>query len=244
MKGLAPEVSVLLISFGLVLSLSCYLVTNLSPGGMITPGWLALVLIVQPLLALVIAAVVVLTYVLCRGLQEVVILYGKRLFATVVLVAVFFQLTFFLFFVDTLRLFYDATTLGFIVPGLVAYQLVRQPPLPTLAATAAVTMVAYSVMLAGILLRLVPIEGHTAAGGIAAAPASQFSSLQLLLSAVGMVLALVVLGAYTRRVRRTPVPTPAVKHANGRVLNFDEEAESRVLALASRRPGLEGASNT
>ena len=51
MKGLAPEVSVLLISFGLVLSLSCYLVTNLSPGGMITPGWLALVLIVQPMLA-------------------------------------------------------------------------------------------------------------------------------------------------------------------------------------------------
>jgi gamma-polyglutamate biosynthesis protein CapC len=230
MTGLAPEVSVMLIAFGLVLSLACYLVTNLSPGGMITPGWLALVLIVQPMLAIAIAAVVLLTYVITRALAQVVILYGKRLFATVVLVAVFFQLTFFLFFVDTLRLFYDATTLGFIVPGLVAYQLVRQPALPTLAATGTVTMVAYSVMLAGILLGLVPVEGHTAAGGIAAEPASQFTTLQLALSGAGMLLALGVLAAYSRRVTRTAVPTPALNHPHGRVLNLDENGKP-VLAI-------------
>ena len=57
MTELAPEVSVMLIALGLVLSLVCYLVTNLSPGGMITPGWLALVLIVRPLLAVAIGAV-------------------------------------------------------------------------------------------------------------------------------------------------------------------------------------------
>ncbi len=38
---MTPEVAVLGISLGLFFSLICYLVTNLSPGGMITPGWLA-----------------------------------------------------------------------------------------------------------------------------------------------------------------------------------------------------------
>jgi poly-gamma-glutamate biosynthesis protein PgsC/CapC len=201
MTGLTPEVSALLIALGLVLALACYLVTNLSPGGMITPGWLALCLIVQPMLAIAIGVVIVLTFAISRALQEVVILYGKRLFATVVLIALFFQLTLFLFFVNTSSLFFDVTTLGFIVPGLVAYQLLRQPPLATLAATVTVTMVAYAVMLAGILLRLVPIEGRTAAGGIAAEPSTAFSSLHLTLSGIGIVLALGMLGIYARRVR-------------------------------------------
>jgi gamma-polyglutamate biosynthesis protein CapC len=218
MTQLAPEVSVLLIALGLVLSLACYLVTNLSPGGMITPGWLALVLIVQPLLVIPISAVVLMTYVLCLGLQQIVILYGKRLFATVVLVAVFFQLTFFLFLASAMPLFFDATTLGFIVPGLVAYQLVRQPLLATLMATATVTMVAYSVMLAGILLRFVPVDGRTAAGEIAAEPATQVSSLHLTLSGAGMLLLLAAVWAYTHRVRRAPVATPAPNRANGRAL--------------------------
>ncbi len=38
MSGLSPEVAVMGLALGLVLSLVCYLATNLSPGGMITPG--------------------------------------------------------------------------------------------------------------------------------------------------------------------------------------------------------------
>jgi poly-gamma-glutamate biosynthesis protein PgsC/CapC len=201
MTGLAPEVSALVISLGLVLSLVCYLVTNLSPGGMITPGWLALAFIVQPLLALLIIAVVIATYLVCQWLQSVAILYGKRLFATVVLVAVFFQLTAFIFIVQKSSVFYDATTLGFIVPGLVAYQLIRQPVVATITATATVTMVAYCIMLAGILLRMVPIEGRAAANGIAASPGAPVSSLHLVVGGLGFVLVLTVIGGQTRRVR-------------------------------------------
>jgi poly-gamma-glutamate biosynthesis protein PgsC/CapC len=199
--GLPPEISALVIAFGLVLALVCYLVTNLSPGGMITPGWLALAFIVQPLLALVIVLVVAITYVLCQALQQVVILYGKRLFATVVLIAVFLQMTVFLFFLKVLPFFYDATTLGFIVPGLIAYQLLRQPPFATITATATVTMVVYTVMLVGILLRFVPIEDNAAASDIAAAPSAPFGSLHLALSVVGAGLILVLVGVQTRRVR-------------------------------------------
>ena len=92
-----PEVAVLGIAIGLVFSLGCYLVSNLSPGGMITPGWLALAIITDPRRLWIIAAVTVATYFGTRLLQKLVILYGKRLFAAVLLLGVFLQLTVFLF---------------------------------------------------------------------------------------------------------------------------------------------------
>src|SRR5262249_44592656 len=45
MSGFSPQVASLGVSLGLLFALGCYLVTNLSPGGMITPAWLALTLI-------------------------------------------------------------------------------------------------------------------------------------------------------------------------------------------------------
>ena len=41
---LAPQVATIALAIGLLFALACYLTTNLSPGGMITPGWLALTL--------------------------------------------------------------------------------------------------------------------------------------------------------------------------------------------------------
>ncbi len=153
---MTPEVAVLGISLGLVLSLICYLATNLSPGGMITPGWLALILIEDTFRMLMVIAVVIVTYFVMLGVQRIVILYGKRLFASVVLVGVFIQITLFLFLLNDYPLLFARETLGFIVPGLIAYQLLRQPIAATLLATGAVTALAYGVMLTGVLLRLVP----------------------------------------------------------------------------------------
>lgn len=152
----APEVAVLALSIGLVLSLVCYLVTNLSPGGMITPPWLALLLVEDARRAAIVAAVIVATYGLMRLVQRVVILYGKRLFATVVLVAVFLQVTVSLFLIDLFPTLFATTTLGFIVPGLVAYQLIRQPILATVAATTLVTGGTWVILMSGILLRFIP----------------------------------------------------------------------------------------
>ena len=153
---MTPEVAVLGISLGLLFSLICYLITNLSPGGMITPGWMALTLVEDARRMLLIVAVVVLSYFLMRGLQRVVILYGKRLFASVVLLGVFLQMTLFLFLLNDFPLLFTHETLGFIVPGLITYQLIRQPIAPTLLATGLVTALAYAVMITGVLLHLVP----------------------------------------------------------------------------------------
>ncbi|ADI09157.1 poly-gamma-glutamate synthesis protein PgsC [Streptomyces bingchenggensis BCW-1] len=153
---LTPEIAALGIALGLMFSLVCYLTTNLSPGGMITPGWLALTLVEDLQRAAMVIGVTVLTYVCVLLLQRFVILYGKRLFAAVVLTGVLLQATVMIALTVEFPLMYSNQTLGFIVPGLIAYQLVRQPKGPTLLATGSVTLMAYVVLTAGILLGVMP----------------------------------------------------------------------------------------
>jgi poly-gamma-glutamate biosynthesis protein PgsC/CapC len=153
---LLPEVATLGLAIGLVFSLVCYLATNLSPGGMITPGWLALTLVEDYRLAALVVVTTGLTFGAVKVLQQVVILYGKRLFAAVVLTGVVFQTTLFLLIQSDYPLLFAHQTLGFVVPGLIAYQLVRQPPLVTLLATGTVTVAGYGVLASGVLAGLVP----------------------------------------------------------------------------------------
>ncbi|ARX87144.1 poly-gamma-glutamate biosynthesis protein PgsC/CapC [Streptomyces alboflavus] len=153
---LTPEIAAVGIALGLLFSLVCYLTTNLSPGGMITPGWLALTLVEDLQRAAMVVGVTVLTYVCTLLMQKFVILYGKRLFAAVVLTGVVLQATVMIVLSIEFPLMYSNQTLGFIVPGLIAYQLVRQPKGPTLLATGSVTLMAYVVLTAGILLGFMP----------------------------------------------------------------------------------------
>ncbi|AYV29111.1 capsule biosynthesis protein capC [Streptomyces sp. CJ_13] len=153
---LTPEIAAIGIALGLMFSLVCYLTTNLSPGGMITPGWLALTLLEDLQRAALVVGVTVTTYVLTLLLQRFVILYGKRLFAAVVLLGVLLQATVVIVLQLEFPLLYTNQTLGFIVPGLIAYQLVRQPKGATLMATGSATLMTYVVLTAGILLGVMP----------------------------------------------------------------------------------------
>lgn len=154
--NVTPQVAALGIGLGLVFSLICYLTTNLSPGGMITPGWLALTLVTDVGRAGLMIGVTVLTFAVTKVLQRNVILYGKRLFAAVVLTAVLLQATVMLALQHEFPLLYTTQTLGFIVPGLIAYQMVRQPMAATAISTTAVTLAAYVVLTAGLLLGALP----------------------------------------------------------------------------------------
>ncbi|HET6858328.1 MAG TPA: poly-gamma-glutamate biosynthesis protein PgsC/CapC [Streptomyces sp.] len=153
---LTPEIAAIGIAVGLMFSLVCYLTTNLSPGGMITPGWLALTLVEDLQRAAMVVGVTVLTYVTTLLVQRLVILYGKRLFSTVVLIGVLLQATVMIVLQLEFPLMYTNQTLGFIVPGLIAYQLVRQPKGATILATGSVTLMAYVLLTAGILLGALP----------------------------------------------------------------------------------------
>ncbi|MFC4030001.1 poly-gamma-glutamate biosynthesis protein PgsC/CapC [Streptomyces polygonati] len=153
---LTPEIAAIGIAIGLLFSLVCYLTTNLSPGGMITPGWLALTMVEDLKRAALVLGVTVLTYLATRLLQKNVILYGKRLFAAVVLTAVVIQAGVYLVLQTQYPLLYANETLGFIVPGLIAYQLERQPKGATLLSVSTVTLANYVVLMAGLLLGVMP----------------------------------------------------------------------------------------
>jgi len=155
---LTPELATLCLGVGLVLALACYLTTNLSPGGMITPGWLALTLVEEYQQALVILAMTGVTWALTKVMQRVVILYGKRLFAAIVLLSVLLQTTLFLVIQQDFPLLFSHQTLGFVAPGLIAYQLVRQPPVATMLATGAVSVGTYLIIVSGVLAGLVPVS--------------------------------------------------------------------------------------
>ncbi|MFF8430669.1 poly-gamma-glutamate biosynthesis protein PgsC/CapC [Streptomyces sp. NPDC016566] len=153
---LTPQMAALGISLGLAFSLICYLTTNLSPGGMISPGWLALTIATDVERALLMIAITVLTLGITKLMQRVVILYGKRQFAAVVLTAVLLQATLMLILQHEFPMLYTTQTLGFIVPGLIAYQLVRQPVAATVISTTAVTLATYVVVATGLLLGALP----------------------------------------------------------------------------------------
>lgn len=153
---LSAQLATACLGIGLVFALLCYLTTNLSPGGMITPGWIALALIEDPPQAALMAVMTVVVYVLSRVLQRFVILYGKRLFAAIVLLSVFLQLTVFVIVQEDLPLLFAHQTLGFVAPGLVAYQLVRQPPKATILATVMVTGLTFGVAFSGVVAGFVP----------------------------------------------------------------------------------------
>ncbi|ALG09424.1 poly-gamma-glutamate biosynthesis protein PgsC/CapC [Kibdelosporangium phytohabitans] len=154
--SLLSEVATLGLAIGLVFSLVCYLATNLSPGGMITPGWIALTLVEDYRRAAIILVTTAVTFVLTKVLQRVVILYGKRLFASVVLTGVLLQTGLFVLIQSDFPLLFSHQTLGFVVPGLIAYQLVRQPPVATVLSTTAVSLASYGVLVSGVLVGLVP----------------------------------------------------------------------------------------
>jgi gamma-polyglutamate biosynthesis protein CapC len=154
--GLEPEIATLGLAIGLLFSLVCYLTTNLSPGGMITPGWLGLTLLEDYRRAAIIVLMTAMTYGAIRLLNRVVILYGKRLFAAVVLTGVLFQTALFIVIQRDFPLLFAHQTLGFVVPGLIAYQLVRQPPFVTMLATGSISFATYAILMSGFLAGLVP----------------------------------------------------------------------------------------
>jgi poly-gamma-glutamate biosynthesis protein PgsC/CapC len=150
-------VATLCLGIGLVFALVCYLTTNLSPGGMITPGWIAVTLVEDYLQAAVVVLMTIVTFALSKGMERVVILYGKRLFAAVVMLSVLLQLTVFLIIQRDFPLLFSHQTLGFVAPGLIAYQLIRQPRGATVLATAVVSAATYGVVVSGVVTGLVPI---------------------------------------------------------------------------------------
>jgi poly-gamma-glutamate biosynthesis protein PgsC/CapC len=127
---------------GLLLALLYAELAEISPGGLVVPGYVALYLD-QPLRVLATLLVAVMSLLAYKRLSRFLILFGKRRFVLLVLFgAVLAQAWFFLLphvFHDPLEL----RAIGWVIPGLLAGSLERQRPLPTLASLATVSILTY-----------------------------------------------------------------------------------------------------
>jgi poly-gamma-glutamate biosynthesis protein PgsC/CapC len=146
---LSPQAAVLSLAIGIICALAFYLRTRLSPGGLLTPGWLAAAAIWEPRAALVVLGASVLTFLGILIARRYMILYGDRLLAASMLLGIVLVVTGYLATGGAgsgLQPLYSFAALGLIVPGWSTYQLTRQPVLPTLITTALATAVTGAVL--------------------------------------------------------------------------------------------------
>lgn len=121
----------LTLGIGVATSLLLLQITGLSAGGIISPGYVALVLD-QPGALATLAATTALTWLIISLLARGLFLYGSRRFGVTILVAVTLSTGAQLLRVGFGPLTLDWGGFGFIVPGLIAHQLDRQGFVPTL----------------------------------------------------------------------------------------------------------------
>jgi poly-gamma-glutamate biosynthesis protein PgsC/CapC len=119
------------LAIGIVVSLALTEVTGLSAGGIIVPGYVALLLDRPAALAgfLLVAAT---SYGIVRALGMVLMLYGQRRFAVAVLIGLTLSVGGQWASLSA-PIYVEWAVLGLVVPGLLAHQFDRQGVLPTLA---------------------------------------------------------------------------------------------------------------
>jgi len=123
-----------LVVAGILLAMLYYECTKLSPGGLVTPVYIALCL-TTPVRILYTALIVSLTWLVMRLLSRFWILYGKRYFA--ISVAVAFLLNGLLGATRVVPIGIQA--IGYIVPALMVRDIERQGPVKTVVSLGIVT---------------------------------------------------------------------------------------------------------
>jgi len=130
---------------GLVLALLWAEITDLSPGGIIVPGYFALYLD-RPLRAAATLAVALLTLAIYRFLARHLILFGRRRFVLMVFVGAVLSQAWLLVLPRVFAAPVELRVIGWVIPGILASSLARQKVLPTLASLAAVATLTFAVV--------------------------------------------------------------------------------------------------
>ena len=130
---------------GLVLALLWAEITDVSPGGIIVPGYIALSLD-EPLRVAATLAVALLTLAAYRMLARRLILFGRRRFALTVLIGAVLAQAWLLLLPGLFAAPAGLRVIGWIIPGILASSLARQKAAPTLASLAAVSTLTFAVV--------------------------------------------------------------------------------------------------
>jgi len=124
---------------GLVSSLVYTERTGLSPGGIIVPAYLAIYLD-QPARVGSTLAAALFALISYKILARYFLLFGRRRFVLMLLLGGIWVQAGMLLFPQVLSVPLEARVIGWVVPGLLANNLERQKPLPTLASCLTVTV--------------------------------------------------------------------------------------------------------
>lgn len=126
--------------FALIMAFLFYEAVGISPGGVIAPGYLALSLNrPDALLTTLLLSVVV--WGLLEILGRHLVLYGKRKLLLALFLGFALKLAIESWIQPLPGLPVSLETIGYLIPGLIANEMSRQRPLPTLAALCIVTVV-------------------------------------------------------------------------------------------------------
>ena len=128
---------------GLVLALLWAELTDVSPGGIIVPGYFALYL-GEPLRVAATLAVALLTLAIYKVLVRSFILFGRRRFVLMVLVGAVLSQAWLLVLPGLFAAPVGLRVIGLIIPGILASSLARQKLAPTLASLAAVSTLTFA----------------------------------------------------------------------------------------------------
>jgi poly-gamma-glutamate biosynthesis protein PgsC/CapC len=122
------------VGIGMFLSLILTETIGLAAGGIVVPGYIALVLH-HPVQVITTVLAGLVTYLIIRLLSSYIIIYGRRLLIISILVGYLIAyLTRVSPMLDLNAFSLNIQTIGFVIPGLIAYWIARQGIVPTLSA--------------------------------------------------------------------------------------------------------------
>lgn len=130
---------------GLIIGIIFYEKFDLSPGGVVTPGYFALY-ISNPERILITVIIALLVWLTLEFLVKRFILYGRRRFLLALLLGFLFKLFIEAFLQPKIELPVELISIGYIIPGLIANEMVRQKPIKTVLSLGIVTCLTFIVL--------------------------------------------------------------------------------------------------
>ncbi len=122
------------VGIGMFLSLILTETIGLAAGGIVVPGYIALVLH-HPVQVVATVIAGLLTYLIIRILSKYIIIYGRRLLIISILIGYLIAYFTRISPVINLNAFsLNIQTVGYVIPGLIAYWIARQGIIPTISA--------------------------------------------------------------------------------------------------------------
>lgn len=131
---------------GLIAGFIYYEMVGVSPGGVVAPAYFALFLFQPGKMALTILLALVIFYII-KFLSSHLILFGRRKLLLALVLGFLLKLTIDLIIQPMPLIKLDLQSIGYIIPGLIAHEMSRQKPVPTLLSLGIVTMFVYMLAL-------------------------------------------------------------------------------------------------